>query len=104
MVSDERFRSGNTGLPDSLSLVKYRTDDGGSHLKVKDAEACRQCEMKPCIPRCCSEVYRWQDEDELLEVAYENCLECGVCKIVCPYGNIDWAYPRGGYGIVYKHG
>jgi ferredoxin like protein len=104
VVSDEILHSGNKGLADSLSLVKYRTDPSGSHLRVRDLEVCRRCERKPCIPRCCSEVYRWRSADATLEVAYENCLECGVCKIVCPYENIQWSYPRGGYGVVYKHG
>lgn len=104
MVSDERFRSSNEGLAESLGRVKYRTDECGSHLKVKDTQACRRCIRKPCIARCCAEVYRWREEDEVLEVAYENCLECGVCKIVCPYDNIDWSYPRGGFGVVYKYG
>lgn len=34
----------------------------------------------------------------------ERCVECGACRIVCPYGNIDWHYPRGGFGIVYRFG
>ena len=44
------------------------------------------------------------EEEEALEVAYENCLECGDCQIVCPYDNIDWSYPRGGFGVAYKYG
>jgi len=41
-------------------------------------------------------------EDEGLSVAYENCLECGSCKIVCEFDNIDWSYPPGGFGVVYR--
>jgi ferredoxin like protein len=103
-VSDSPYRSENKGLADALGLLKYVTDTLGSHLKVKDVEVCRRCEGKPCIARCCAEVYRWNEEDRRLEIAYENCLECGVCKIVCPYDNIDWSYPRGGFGVCYKYG
>ena len=31
--------------------------------------------------------------------------ECGSCRIVCSEDtNIDWEYPRGGHGIVFKFG
>ena len=91
----------NVGLDDVLYKVKYKTDDD-SHLAIRDQEVCRKCEDRPCIARCPAEVYEWEN-DEIL-VAYENCLECGVCKIVCPYDNIEWRYPRGGYGVVWKFG
>ncbi len=104
MVSDDETDVVNKGLAELLGLVKYNTDQQGSHLKAKDMDVCRRCEDKPCVPRCCSEVYRWNDEEQRLEIAYENCLECGVCKIVCPYDNIDWSYPRGGFGVCYKYG
>jgi len=32
------------------------------------------------------------------------CLECGACKAACPSGALEWTYPRGGFGIVYRHG
>ena len=94
-------RKANAGLVDLLYKVKYKTDDE-SHLAIKDQATCADCEDKPCVPRCPAEVYEWE-HDKLL-VAYENCLECGVCKIVCPYDNIDWEYPRGGFGVVWKFG
>ena len=34
-----------------------------------------------------------------------GCLECGTCRIICTtYRNVDWEYPRGGYGILFKFG
>jgi ferredoxin like protein len=104
LVSERGYSSGNKGLADKLGLVTYRTDEGRPHLAVKSMEVCRQCMRKPCISRCCAEVYRWQAGEENLEIAYENCLECGVCKIVCPYDNFKWEYPRGGFGVAYKYG
>jgi ferredoxin like protein len=96
--------SPNESLGEKLYGVRYTTDETDSHLKVKDRATCRECERKPCMARCPAEVYRWQEAGQLLEVAYENCLECGVCRLVCPYDNIDWRYPRGGYGHEYKAG
>ena len=103
MVSEE-YRSDNEGLTEKLGRLKYVTDPDNSHLATKEVEKCRQCRDKPCIPRCPAEVYRWNHEEGFLEIAYENCVECGVCKIVCPYDNFLWRYPRGGFGVRYKYG
>ena len=92
----------NEGLVDKLYLLKYEIDEQNPHLKIRDQAKCAECEDKPCIYRCPAEVYSW--EGGQIRVAYENCLECGVCKIVCPFDNIDWSYPRGGFGVFYKYG
>jgi len=35
----------------------------------------------------------------------DGCLECGTCRIICDdYRNVDWEYPRGGYGVLFKFG
>ena len=94
----------NQGLADRLFLVKYEIDEENCHLVITDPADCKRCEDKPCICRCPAEVYRWEEEEETLEVAYENCLECGACRVACPYDNIDWSYPRGGFGVAYKYG
>ena len=37
--------------------------------------------------------------------SYEGCVECGTCRIVCnEFDNVEWTYPRGGYGIQYRFG
>ncbi|MDH7479765.1 MAG: ferredoxin family protein, partial [Syntrophomonadaceae bacterium] len=41
------------------------------------------------------------------EISFDcaGCLECGTCRVVCPRpGAIEWNYPRGGFGIVYRYG
>ena len=91
----------NVGLMDKLYKVKYKTDET-SHLVIKDQTTCMACEDKPCVGRCPAQVYEW--EDEQTRVSYENCVECGACRIVCPYDNIAWEYPRGGFGVVWKFG
>jgi ferredoxin like protein len=90
----------NEGLADRLFLLKYAIDDD-SHLVLRDPTKCADCQ-RPCINRCPAEVYSW--EEDKLQIAYENCLECGVCKIVCEKDNLEWRYPRGGFGVFYKFG
>jgi ferredoxin like protein len=36
--------------------------------------------------------------------AIQACVECGSYWVGCPFNNIGWALPRGGYGVAYKFG
>lgn len=86
----------------SLYANKYNVDEHQSHLKVKDMAVCERCEHKPCTRFCPAAVYVW--EQGKLTVQYSGCLECGSCRFACPSDNIEWSYPRGGYGTVIKNG
>jgi ferredoxin like protein len=48
-------------------------------------------------------VYRL-DGDGKIAVGYQACVECGSCRVGCPFLNIGWALPRGGFGVAYKFG
>lgn len=86
---------------DPLNYVEIRADDR-SHITIRKDKVCfEECENKPCTFICPSRVYYW--EDESIKVLYKRCVECGACIWGCPYENIGWHYPRGGYGIVYKY-
>lgn len=72
-----------------------------THIKIKDVEVCRvKCENKPCTYYCPSRVFYWSD-DNRIKILYERCIECGACPWGCPYNNISWQYPPGGYGVSY---
>ena len=88
-------------LEDKLFLDGFRPDEE-SHLVIIDPKSCATCERKPCTYICPSKCYRW--EQEQLTVFYEGCLECGSCRISCPHTNIEWRYPRGGFGVSFKFG
>ena len=83
----------------TTKIVKYAE----SHLKVRDQDKCRRCVLRPCIHVCPAGTYSY-DEDRGLSIAYENCLECGSCRVVCEFDNIDWSYPPGGFGVDFKWG
>ena len=80
-------------------IVEYRE----SHLKVHAQEVCRRCARRVCIHVCPADTYSY-DEERGLSISYENCLECGSCKIVCELDNIDWSYPHGNFGVDFKWG
>ena len=40
-----------------------------------------------------------------MEIATDGCFECGTCRVLCePSGDLEWNYPRGGYGVLFKFG
>ena len=46
----------------------------------------------------------WKGNGRVVLIA-DGCLECGTCRIICDeHRNVDWEYPRGGYGILFKFG
>ncbi|AFQ44426.1 ferredoxin family protein [Desulfosporosinus meridiei] len=91
-------------LDDKLYLVRFNTDKL-SHIKIANPSVClQQCQDKPCTRFCPAHVYDWDEEEKRIAVGYEGCLECGTCLIGCPFGNIDWKYPRGGFGVSWKNG
>jgi len=89
-------------IEDKLFLDRFKVD-GESHLKIINGEKCfKDCKDQPCLSICPANVYRL--EKDRISVNYEGCLECGSCRIACPSLNIEWRFPRGGYGISHKFG
>ncbi|GIM44909.1 ferredoxin [Collibacillus ludicampi] len=89
------------GIEDKLFTIRFKVDEN-SHLIIKDQEVCKNCATKECNYFCPADVYHW--EGAYTSVAFENCIECGTCRIGCPTYNIEWVYPKGGHGITYKFG
>lgn len=87
-------------LEDKLYTVKY-TPDTVSHLYPVQ-EQCRLCKSKICTVICPAGVYEW-DGTKLL-VNFENCLECGACRISCKKCSLGWEYPKGTKGVTFKQG
>lgn len=89
-------------IDDKLFTVKYNADKN-THLKP-DQEKCKACKDKPCTTFCPAHVYDWDEDQNKLIVGFENCLECGACRIGCSYQSIDWEYPTAGCGVTFKCG
>jgi len=89
-------------IDDKLFTVKYKPDET-THL-VPTQSDCIKCKDKPCTYFCPAHVYDWDAEQNKLLVGFENCLECGACRIGCTYQSISWRYPKSGYGVTFKHG
>ena len=79
-----------------------------THITLKDQTAsspcATKCPDKPCTTVCPAKVYEWHAADNKVLVAYENCIECGACRMLCPFDNISCDWPVGGHGVKYKFG
>ena len=93
----------STNIDNKLYTLKYSTDTE-SHLKITDKEKCRLCASKNCTYICPAKVYEWNPDSQEIIINFENCLECGACRIACEKKVIDWQYPKGTKGVTFKQG
>jgi len=89
-------------IEDKLSKIKYKNDET-SHLIVCQKD-CKTCKNRSCEIVCPASVYKFDEEKQEMIVSYENCLECGACRIACDKKSLEWKYPRHGYGVTFKLG
>ena len=71
-----------------------------SHIKI-DPELCLSCLKRACTYVCPAGVYEWNEIDGRIDISYENCLECGTCRVACAMGSIEWSNPVWGAGVSY---
>jgi ferredoxin like protein len=89
-------------VEEKLFQNRYRVDAGRPHIRIREQAACEGCEAKPCV--VCCPAGCWRLEAGKVDVVVDGCLECGTCRVVCAPQNVDWAFPRGGFGILFKFG
>jgi ferredoxin like protein len=90
-------------VEEKLFQNRYRVDVGNPHIRIKDEAVCTRCDLMPCVV-CCPASCWSADADGRVDLVVDGCVECGTCRIVCEPGNVDWNYPRGGFGILFKFG
>ena len=88
-------------IQDKLANLKYNSNTS-AHLKV-DLNKCEKCKEKTCTFICPANVYEYNEDIAEITVQYENCLECGACRISCPKDAISWEYPASGSGVIFKN-
>ena len=72
------------------------------HIEV-DKTKCKNCKIKICTKLCPAGCFRLSPEGEVM-FSHDACLECGTCRVVCPYNAVKWNYPEPGFGIWYRFG
>jgi ferredoxin like protein len=86
-----------------LYTNRYLVDAGHPHIKVKPHD--KPSKALLALTRTCpAGCYSLNDKGQV-EIAVDGCLECGTCRVLCaPTGDIEWNYPRGGFGVLFKFG
>jgi len=98
----------NTGaaapkVEEKLFRNRYLVDAGRPHIKLKPGQG-QSAALRSLVTTCPAGCYTTNDKG-VVEIATDGCMECGTCRVVtAKTGEIDWQYPRGGYGVLYKFG
>jgi len=88
-----------------IRLTEFRPDPAWRHVAICDPDNCRQCRDKNCLLICPAGVFTWDNRpDSPIQGRYERCVECGACRLACPAGAVEFTYPRGGYGVIFRQG
>ena len=91
-------------VEEKLFQNRYRVDAGHPHISIKNPEHCATgCAVKQCTTCCPAGCYTMEGNGRIVLIT-DGCLECGTCRVICDDHNVDWEYPRGGYGILFKFG
>ena len=95
-----------TTIDEKLALTKFTTDQNYAHITI-NPEICKlKCKTFECVYGCPADCYKFtegEDAEGPVVLDYVACLECGSCRMVCPHGSVDWHYPKGGFGVEFKH-
>ncbi len=98
---NEKKEKNNKSIQDKLATIKYNCDNK-THILLNQKK-CSKCKEKTCTFICPANVYKIDENTQEIIVQYENCLECGACRISCPKQAIDWQYPSSGCGVILKN-
>lgn len=89
-------------VDEKIALDAFRRDDE-PHVRLR-RDVCATCTDRVCLRVCPGSLYEIAEGGGEVRVEWSGCLECGTCLVCCPRGAIDWSYPRGGFGVSYRHG
>ena len=82
---------------------RYLVDSSRPHIVVTPHEKPSK-RLLSLLSVCPANCYSRNDAGQV-EISVDGCLECGTCRVLCgPSGEIEWSYPRGGYGVMFKFG
>ncbi|MBA1143883.1 MULTISPECIES: ferredoxin family protein [Mesorhizobium] len=90
-------------VEDKLYQNRYLVDSGRPHIKVRPHER-PSANLLALIHVCPAKCYELNDKGQV-EITPDGCMECGTCRVLCEAsGEIEWNYPRGGFGVLFKFG
>ncbi len=90
-------------VEEKLFQNRYLVDSGRAHIKVLP-HAQPSASLVALVKVCPAGCYALNEKGQV-EIVPDGCFECGTCRVLCEAsGEIEWNYPRGGYGVLFKFG
>ena len=90
-------------VEDKLYYNRYVVDSGRPHIRVKPHTTPSKA-LRALVNVCPAHCYDLNEAGQV-EITPDGCLECGTCRVVCAAtDDIEWSYPRGGFGVLFKFG
>ncbi|GLR45942.1 ferredoxin family protein [Mesorhizobium amorphae] len=90
-------------VEEMLYQNRYLVDSGRPHIKVRPHER-PSANLLGLTRVCPAQCYELNDKGQV-EITADGCMECGTCRVLCEAsGEIEWNYPRGGFGVLFKFG
>lgn len=99
MISVANIGNNKIDLKEKLNMVKFIASEE-PHIKIIAKVMCKKCKHKPCVYVCPAENFKLENNELLFNCG--TCFECGACRIICPHHNLDWSYPKAGFGVFYS--
>ena len=88
-------------LKSKLGLNVFKHDKE-PHIKIREGKAGDE-RLKKAVKVCPAGLYS-ENQDQLVELTIDGCLECGTCLIVCGNDVLEWNYPNSGCGVQFRFG
>lgn len=85
-----------------LGVNKFHVDEENPHIVLKNSPDLQ--EFKKLMNACPAGLYKLE-EDNSVRFDYAGCLECGTCRVLCANTILEkWEFPRGTFGVEFRHG
>jgi len=88
-------------ISEKLYRFLFRINHGKPHIRL-DVSECAKCLEKNCLNICPVDNFFLENDEVVLK--WQDCVECGACRIACTRQSLYWNYPDGGFGISYRYG
>jgi len=89
------------GLTEKLGLDVFKPGKQ-PHIRILPGRE-RDPRLAAASRLCPAGLYS-QDEQGMVVLTVDGCLECGTCRLVCGTEVLEWAYPAGGCGVQFRFG
>ncbi len=100
---DPKTPASRVKVEEKLFQNRYLVDAGRPHITVRPHDTPSRA-LRSLVHACPAGCYA-ENEKGQVEITADGCMECGTCRVVtAKTGEIEWNYPRGGFGVLYKFG